>query len=87
MLNLVLANNLLQMLVGWEGMGVCSYLLIGHWWEKHENSSAAIKAFLTTRVGDVGFMIGIFVLFWGAHSFNVGVISEMAAAGDIAGAP
>ncbi|CAN5781865.1 NADH-quinone oxidoreductase subunit L [soil metagenome] len=84
MLNLVLANNLLQMLVGWEGMGVCSYLLIGHWWEKHENSSAAIKAFLTTRVGDVGFMIGIFVLFWGANSFNVGVISEMAAAGDIA---
>jgi NADH-quinone oxidoreductase subunit L len=84
MLNLVLANNLIQMLVGWEGMGICSYLLIGHWWEKHENSSAAIKAFLTTRVGDVGFMIGIFVLFWGAQSFNVGVISEMATAGDIA---
>ncbi len=84
MLNLVLANNTIQMLVGWEGMGVCSYLLIGHWWEKHENSSAAIKAFLTTRVGDVGFMLGIFVLFWGAQSFNVGVISEMATAGDIA---
>ncbi|HEX2053368.1 MAG TPA: NADH-quinone oxidoreductase subunit L [Actinomycetota bacterium] len=84
MLNLVLANNMLQMLLGWEGMGICSYLLIGHWWEKHENSSAAIKAFLTTRVGDVGFMFGIFVLFWAARSFNVAQINEMAAAGDIA---
>ncbi|HEX2178458.1 MAG TPA: proton-conducting transporter membrane subunit, partial [Actinomycetota bacterium] len=85
MLNLVLANNLLQMLVGWEGMGISSYLLIGHWWEKHENSSAAIKAFITTRVGDVGFMFGIFVLFWAAgNSFNVAHISEEAAAGNIA---
>ena len=84
MLNLVLSNNMLQMLLGWEGMGICSYLLIGHWWEKHENSSAAIKAFLTTRVGDIGFMFGIFVLFWAAGTFNVAAINEMAAAGDIA---
>ena len=58
----VLANNLFQLLVGWEIMGVCSYLLIGHWWEDKVNSNAAIKAFITTRVGDVPFMFGIFVL-------------------------
>ena len=45
-------------------MGVCSYLLIGHWYEDHANSSAAIKAFLTTRVGDVPFMFGIFALIY-----------------------
>lgn len=83
MLNLVLANNLLQMLVGWEGVGICSYLLIGHWWEEAANSNAAIKAFLTTRVGDVGFMFGIFVLFFAAQSFNIGVIGERIASGEI----
>lgn len=81
MLNLVLANNLLQMLVGWEGVGVCSYLLIGHWWEEKANSDAAMKAFLTTRVGDVGFMFGIFALFFAAGSFNIGVITEEVEAG------
>jgi len=83
MLNLVLANNLLQMLVGWEGVGVCSYFLIGHYWEDRENSNAAIKAFLTTRIGDVGFMFGIFVLYFAAGSFNIGVISEAVEAGAI----
>ena len=58
--DVVIADNLFQLLVGWEIMGVCSYLLIGHWYEDHANSSAAIKAFLTTRVGDVPFMFGIF---------------------------
>lgn len=81
MLNLVLANNLLQMLVGWEGVGVCSYLLIGHWWEDKANSNAAMKAFLTTRVGDVGFMFGIFALFFAAGTFNIGVITEEVEAG------
>ncbi|MGH2810961.1 MAG: NADH-quinone oxidoreductase subunit 5 family protein, partial [Actinomycetota bacterium] len=84
MLNLVLANNLLQMLVGWEGVGVCSYLLIGHWWEEKENSSAAIKAFITTRIGDVGFMFGIFVLFFAAGTFNIGQIGHAVEAGAIA---
>ena len=60
MLVVVLAPNLFELLVGWEIMGVCSYLLIGHWYEDHENSSAAIKAFITTRVGDVPFLFGIF---------------------------
>jgi NADH-quinone oxidoreductase subunit L len=71
MLFLVIANNLLQMLVGWEGVGVCSYFLIGHFWEEKENSSAAIKAFITTRIGDIGFLFGIFVLFIAGHTFNV----------------
>ncbi|MGE5460250.1 MAG: proton-conducting transporter membrane subunit, partial [Solirubrobacterales bacterium] len=62
MLNVVIADNLFQLLIGWEVMGVCSYLLIGHWWEEHVNSSSAIKAFITTRIGDVPFMFGIFVL-------------------------
>ncbi len=60
MLVVILAPNLFELLVGWEIMGVCSYLLIGHWYEDHVNSSAAIKAFITTRVGDVPFMFGIF---------------------------
>jgi NADH-quinone oxidoreductase subunit L len=62
MLDVVVADNLFQLLVGWEIMGVCSYLLIGHWYEEKENSDAAIKAFITTRVGDVPFMFGIFAL-------------------------
>jgi NADH-quinone oxidoreductase subunit L len=70
MLNVVVADNLFQLLVGWEIMGVCSYLLIGHWYEDKENSNAAIKAFITTRVGDVPFMFGIFALV-----FATGVVS------------
>jgi NADH-quinone oxidoreductase subunit L len=62
MLDVVVADNLFQLLVGWEIMGVCSYLLIGHWYEEKENSDAAIKAFITTRVGDVPFLFGIFAL-------------------------
>ena len=85
MLFLVIANNLLQMLVGWEGVGVCSYFLIGHYWEEKENSSAAIKAFLTTRVGDIGFMFGIFVLFIAGHTFNVLDLNHAAEHGEIGG--
>ena len=62
MLTVVVSNNVIQLLVGWEIMGVCSYLLIGHWWEVKENSNAAIKAFITTRVGDIPFMFGIIML-------------------------
>src|SRR6266545_179151 len=71
MLIVVLADNLLLLLVGWEIMGVCSYFLIGHWWEDAANARAAVKAFLTTRVGDLGFMAGIFVLFWAAGGFEI----------------
>ncbi len=71
MLIVTVADNVLFMLVGWEIMGVCSYFLIGHFWEEQPNSNAAIKAFLTTRVGDVGFMLGIIVLFFAAGSFRL----------------
>jgi NADH-quinone oxidoreductase subunit L len=76
MLNVVIADNLIQLLVGWEIMGVCSYLLIGHWYEEKENSNAAIKAFLTTRVGDVPFMFGIFALIF-ATGFTTSNIQEI----------
>jgi NADH-quinone oxidoreductase subunit L len=78
MLFLVIANNLLQMLVGWEGVGVCSYFLIGHFWEEKPNSSAAMKAFITTRIGDVGFMFGIFALFFAGHTFNIHALNALA---------
>jgi NADH-quinone oxidoreductase subunit L len=83
MLDVVVANNLFQLLVGWEVMGICSYLLIGHWWEEKENSDAAIKAFITTRVGDVPFVFGIFVLTVAAGTVNIPVITEMAQNGEI----
>ncbi|HVF54309.1 MAG TPA: NADH-quinone oxidoreductase subunit L [Actinomycetota bacterium] len=84
MLFLVIANNLLQLLVGWEGVGVCSYFLIGHYWEEKENSSAAMKAFITTRIGDIGMMFGIFVLFIAGHTFNIIDLNHAAEEGHIA---
>ena len=85
MLNVVIADNLFQLLLGWEVMGVCSYLLIGHWWEEKANSNAAIKAFLTTRVGDIPFMFGIFVLVaaTGMRTSNIAEIGEQVASGEI----
>jgi NADH-quinone oxidoreductase subunit L len=59
MLLLVLADNYLILYVGWEGVGLCSYLLIGFWFEKTENASAAKKAFITTRIGDTAMLIGL----------------------------
>lgn len=75
MLGIVLSNNLIQTFIFWELVGLSSYLLIGFWYEKKEASTAGKKAFLTTRVGDVGMMIGILLLFTalqeqGAGSFN-----------------
>ncbi len=63
MLILVMASNLLLMFVGWEGVGLCSYLLIGFWFEKRENAAAGMKAFIVNRVGDFGFTIGLLTLF------------------------
>ncbi len=62
MLNLVLADNLLLMFLGWEGVGLCSYLLIGFWYEERKNSAAASKAFIVNRVGDFCFLIAMFIL-------------------------
>jgi NADH-quinone oxidoreductase subunit L len=64
MLTLVLADNLLLMFVGWEGVGLCSYLLIGFYLDKPEAAPAAKKAFIANRVGDWGFVLGILLLFW-----------------------
>jgi NADH-quinone oxidoreductase subunit L len=86
MLIVVVADNLLLLLVGWEIMGVCSYFLIGHWWEDPANARAAVKAFLTTRVGDLGFMAGIFVLFWAAGSFEIERIIDGVESGRISSA-
>ena len=63
MLNLILANNFLLMFVGWEGVGLCSYLLIGFWFEKDSAANAGKKAFVVNRVGDFGFLLGMFLLF------------------------
>jgi NADH-quinone oxidoreductase subunit L len=63
MLALVMSNNLLQLYLGWEAVGLCSYLLIGFWYEKKSASDAAKKAFIVNRIGDFGFALGIFLLF------------------------
>ena len=78
MLFFVISENVLQMIVGWELVGVCSFVLIGHWWEEKPNSDAALKAFLTNRVGDVGLLIGMIILFWSANSWSIIDINTMA---------
>ncbi|MFQ5683257.1 MAG: NADH-quinone oxidoreductase subunit L [Candidatus Binatia bacterium] len=64
MLLLVTADNLLLMFIGWEGVGLCSYALIGFWYHDHKNTNAGNKAFIVNRVGDFGFILGIFLIFW-----------------------
>src|SRR5210317_1217983 len=70
MLMLVVSDNFLQLFFGWEGVGLCSYLLIGFWYKKESANNAAIKAFLVNRVGDFGFAIGIFLIFYYFGSVN-----------------
>ena len=77
MLMLVTADNLVQMFFGWEGVGLASYLLIGFWFKKPSANAAAIKAFVVNRVGDLGFMLGIFGTYW---VFGTVSISEILAA-------
>src|SRR5918996_3165604 len=83
MLLLVVADNTLELLVGWELVGLCSFVLIGHWWEEKPNADAAVKAFLTTRVGDVGLVIGIIILFLSAGTFNIEAINTQTLDGGI----
>ena len=71
MLVLVLADNLLLLYLGWEGVGLCSYLLIGFWYDKPENGYAARKAFVVTRVGDTSMAIGLFLLFSQLGTLNI----------------
>ncbi len=74
MLNLVLANNLLLLFLGWEGVGLCSYLLIGFWYSEMKNSAAAKKAFIYNRIGDFAFLIAMFMVFQTVGSLNFDVI-------------
>ena len=70
MLNLILADNFLLMFLGWEGVGLCSYLLIGFWYEKKFTGDAAKKAFIVNRIGDFGFLLGMFLIFQTFGSLN-----------------
>ena len=82
---IVLANNLMSMYMFWELVGVSSYLLIGHWFEKDSAADASKKAFLTNRVGDIGFFIGIMLIYTAIGSFAFSDIFEGVSAGMIKG--
>ncbi|HBM56745.1 MAG TPA: hypothetical protein DD388_08935, partial [Acidimicrobiaceae bacterium] len=91
MLLLVVSENTLQLLVSWELVGVCSFVLIGHWWEEKPNSDAALKAFLTNRVGDMGLIVGVTILFFAVGSalpgqfgsFSIAETNALAGAGQL----
>jgi NADH-quinone oxidoreductase subunit L len=74
MLVLVMADNLVLLFLGWEGVGLCSYLLIGFWYEDHRNATAANKAFVVNRIGDFGFMLGLLLLIWELARHGVWVV-------------
>lgn len=83
MLSLVFSPNLLQMYLFWELVGVCSFLLIGFWYWKPEAKAAAKKAFIVTRIGDIGLFVAIILLFWQTGSFELQRIFEAVAAGEV----
>lgn len=83
MLLVVTAGDLVMLLVGWEVMGICSYLLIGHDRTLREAPGAAVKAFLVTRVGDIGFLLGIAILGYHAGTFRIGGVLAAVAAGEL----
>ncbi|WP_232504313.1 NADH-quinone oxidoreductase subunit L [Shewanella benthica] len=76
MLILVLADNLVLLYLGWEGVGLCSYLLIGFWYQKTDNNKAANKAFIITRIGDTAMLIGIILLFYQFDTVNIQQIQQ-----------
>jgi len=87
MMILVTADNYLMMFVGWEGVGLCSYLLIGFWYEKGKdgiyNAIAGKKAFITNRIGDFGFLIAMFLIFWNFGSLQFEEVFHLAEAGEV----
>jgi NADH-quinone oxidoreductase subunit L len=85
MLILVLSDNLLLLYLGWEGVGLCSYLLIGFWYKEPANGYAARKAFIITRVGDTAMIIGLFLLFIELHSLNIQDLMQHASASWVPG--
>src|SRR4051812_38700218 len=82
MLTLILANNYVLMFVGWEGVGLCSYLLIGFYFLRPSASTAANKAFIVNRIGDAGFILGMFSIAWYFGSFNYTRVIELARSGN-----
>ncbi|MGH9670550.1 MAG: NADH-quinone oxidoreductase subunit L, partial [Terriglobales bacterium] len=78
MLTLILGNNYAVMFVGWEGVGLCSYLLIGFYLKRHSATTAANKAFLVNRIGDAGFILGIFAIAWYFGSVQFTTVTQMA---------
>ena len=84
MLTLILANNYALMFVGWEGVGLCSYLLIGFYFQRHSASTAANKAFITNRVGDAGFLLGMFTIAWYFGSVQYTAVNHLARSGQFA---
>jgi NADH-quinone oxidoreductase subunit L len=87
MLMLVLGNNALVMFIGWEGVGLCSYLLIGYYIDKKSAGDAAKKAFVVNRVGDFGFLIGLFTIFWALGQHGIWTLNfvEIAEHGHLLG--
>jgi len=83
MLILVMASNVILMFVGWEGVGLCSYLLIGFWFEKHSAANAGKKAFIVNRIGDAGFLLGIMFIFIHIGSGEFTAINEAIGGGAI----
>ena len=81
MLTLILANNYALMFVGWEGVGLCSYLLIGFYFLRHSASTAANKAFITNRIGDAGFLLGLFTIAWYFGSVQYTQVNAIARSG------
>ncbi|MEU9479101.1 NADH-quinone oxidoreductase subunit L [Streptomyces sp. NPDC048191] len=83
MLLVVYSGDLIVLLVGWEVMGICSYFLVGHYWETPEARAASLKAFLVTKLGDVPFLIGLFALATDAGSFRITRVLGAVASGDL----
>ena len=84
MLTLILGNNYVLMFVGWEGVGLCSYLLIGFYFHRHSASSAANKAFIVNRIGDAGFLLGMFTIAWYFGTVRLTEVTHMARSGHFA---
>lgn len=87
MLILVLADNLLLLYLGWEGVGLCSYLLIGFWYKEPENGYAAQKAFIVTRIGDTAMIIGFFLLFVNFGTLNIRDLMQQISLRCVSGSP
>jgi len=81
MITLVMGSNLLIMFIGWEGVGLCSYLLIGFWYKNQDYNDAAKKAFIMNRIGDLGFLVGIFIIGYLFHSVDYTTINAALSSG------